>query len=137
MFVFEHERLDAYRLAREFNRAVYRLTRLSRKGWHDHIDQQVRAAASILRNIAEGAGEWSPKEKAKFFRYAKRSADECAAILDTLVDYQMLRENEIEEAKELLGRIISMLIRLIKLFEAGGSAKHGVTKARKGTGTGT
>jgi four helix bundle protein len=32
-------------------------------------------------NIAEGAGEFSPSEKARFYRMARRSATECAAIL--------------------------------------------------------
>jgi len=76
------------------------------------------------RNIGEGAGEWQPKEKAKFFRYAKRSADECAATLDILVDYQMLEEREIAKGKELLGRIMSMLIRLTKRHEQGRQAKE-------------
>lgn len=80
------------------------------------------------RNIAERAGEWKPKEKAKFFRYAKRSADECAATLDTMVDYDMLREEDIKHAKELLARIIPMLIRLIKLFEEGRGAVEARTR---------
>ena len=130
MFVFEHERLDVYHVAREFNREACRLTKIVGKGNYDHINQLVRGAASMPRNIAEGTGEWQPKEKAKFFRYAKRSADECAATLDTLVDYDMLREGDIQHAKELLGRIIPMLIRLAKLFEQGRSV-------RRTSGTGT
>jgi four helix bundle protein len=103
------------------------------EGHYDHVDQLVRSGGSMPRNIAERAGEWKPKEKAKFFRYAKRSADECAATLDTMVDYDMLREEDIKHAKELLARIIPMLIRLIKLFEEGRSA----VEVRTGTGTGT
>ena len=33
-------------------------------------------------NIAEGAGEFSPADKARLYRIARRSATECAAILD-------------------------------------------------------
>ena len=33
-------------------------------------------------NLAEGAGELSPSEKARFYRMALRSATECAAIID-------------------------------------------------------
>jgi four helix bundle protein len=85
------------------------LTKIAAKGHYDHVDQLVRSGGSMPRNIAEGAGEWKPKEKAKFFRYA------------------------IKHAKELLARIIPMLIRLIKLFEEG----RGAVEARTGTGTGT
>ena len=92
--MFEHERLQVYQLARELNREICRLTKIAAKGCADHIDQIVRGGASIARNLAEGSGEWSPKEKAKFYRYAKRSATECCAALDVMVDYEMLRESE-------------------------------------------
>lgn len=35
-----------------------------------------------LITIAEGAGEYARYEKHRFYRMAKRSATECAAILD-------------------------------------------------------
>jgi four helix bundle protein len=115
--MFEHEKLDVYLLGRELNREIARITGICLKGGGDHIDQVIRAGASITRNIAEGAGEWSPKEKAKFFRYGKRSATEAAASLDVLVDYRMISDEQIASAKQLLLRIIPMLLRLIQKFE--------------------
>jgi four helix bundle protein len=47
-------------------------------------NQLRRATTSICLNIAEGAGEFSAKEKAPFYRIAKRAATECAAILDVV-----------------------------------------------------
>jgi four helix bundle protein len=117
--MFDHERLQVYQLARELNREICRLTKIAAKACADHIDQIVRGGASITRNLAEGSGEWSPKEKAKFYRYAKRSATECCAALDVMVDYEMLRESDIAYAKELLARIIPMLVNLVKRFERG------------------
>ena len=117
--MFEHEKLQVYQLTRELNREIARLTRIASKGNYDHIDQTVRCGGSMGRNIAEASGEWSPKEKAKFYRYAKRSGAECAARLDILVDYNMLREEDTVYAKELLERIIAMLVRLIHRFEGG------------------
>ena len=35
-------------------------------------------------NIAEGAGEFSKKDKARFYRIARRSSLECLAVLDLL-----------------------------------------------------
>jgi four helix bundle protein len=122
--MFEHEKLEVYQLARELNREICRLTKIASSGPYDHINQVVRAGGSIPRNLAEGGGEWSAKEKAKFYRYAKRSAAECAASLDVLVDYEMLRESDIKQAKELLRRIIPMLVKLIQLFESGGPGRN-------------
>ena len=45
-------------------------------------DQLRRASTSISFNIAEGAGEYAPADKARFYRIARRSATESAAILD-------------------------------------------------------
>src|SRR5688500_10091745 len=130
--MFEHEKLQVYQLSRELNREIWRITKISSRGYSDHLDQLVRAGSSITRNLAEGSGEWSPKEKAKFYRYAKRSACECAAALDVMVDYEMLRESDIAYAKELLARIIPMLIKLIKLFE-GGAPNRASPSTRTGT----
>ena len=118
--MFEHEKLQVYQFGRELNREIFRLTSIASKGSFDHIDQLVRGGASITRNIAEGCGEWSPKEKAKFYRYSKRSAGEVAAALDNLVDFRMLRDEDTLAAKELLANIIPMLVKLIQLFEGGG-----------------
>ena len=45
-------------------------------------DQLGRAALSIVLNIAEGAGEFSKKGKARFYRMALRSTTEWAATMD-------------------------------------------------------
>jgi four helix bundle protein len=45
-------------------------------------DQLHRASLSIVLNIAQGAGEFSPSDKARFYRMALRSGTECAAIID-------------------------------------------------------
>lgn len=39
-----------------------------------------RAGLSVLANFAEGAGESSPGDKARFYRYSLRSASEFAAM---------------------------------------------------------
>jgi len=63
-------------------------------------------------NIAEGAGEYSIDEKARFYRMAKRSATECAGILDVCRRLQLLEEKRYVLGRELLIRIVSMLIKM-------------------------
>ena len=109
----DHERLDVYQLARELARAGNTLVQQVPSGRADLIDQFRRTALSIPLNIAEGGGEYAPREKARFYRIAKRSATECAAVLDHMVDLNLLHEAEVHATKTLLRRIISTLVKLI------------------------
>lgn len=121
--VFDHERLDVYQVAIKFVVAANRIVESLPRG-HGHLaDQLHRASTSVPLNIAEGAGETSAKEKARFYRMARRSGTECAAILDICRELELA--SELTEARELLVRVVSMLIKLGKSHE------------RPGTGTGT
>lgn len=77
-------------------------------------DQLRRAALSISLNIAEGAGEYALEEKVRFYRMAKRSATECAGILDVCQRLQLVDEHNQTKGRELLIRIVSMLIKMAR-----------------------
>ncbi len=79
---FHHRQMDVYRVALDF--AVWRHALKLPKGNGDLSDQLSRASTSILLNIAEGSGEFSPPDKQRFYRMARRSAVDCAAALDLL-----------------------------------------------------
>ena len=79
---FDHEKLDVYQIAVEWVALAQDVAEALPRGEGNLADQLQRAAASITLNIAEGAGEFSAAEKARFYRIAKRSATECAAVLD-------------------------------------------------------
>ena len=100
---FDFERLDVYRLAVTVNRAV------ATTHWpvgRSHLkDQAIRAADSMVLNIAEGAERGRGTKAAKnHFRIAKGSAGEVFATLEIL-DLD-------PEARGKLQRIGSMLNRL-------------------------
>ena len=80
--LFDHERLDVYRTAIKFVILSDEILESLPRGRAYLVDQLQRAASSIALNIAEGAGEYARLEKHRFYRMAKRSATECAAILD-------------------------------------------------------
>ena len=75
-------------------------------------DQLQRAALSISLNIAEGAGEYAVDEKARFYRMAKRSATECAGVLDVCQRLRLVEENRYAKGRELLIGIVSMLVKM-------------------------
>jgi four helix bundle protein len=115
--IFDHERLDVYRLAIEYVASSYRIAK-SLNSVDRHVrDQWLRAAQSIPLNIAEGNGKQSLKDKRRFFEIARGSALECAAIHDVLqsIDAVDVATNQI--GKSDLKRIVSMLTRLIQRSE--------------------
>ena len=115
---FDHERLEVYQLSREFNRELLRLLESVPRGHSDSQDNLKRAGKSITRNIAEGAGRWKIPDKVHYYHIARASATECAASLDELVDFTVLAVDRIRMPKQLLSRIVAMLIAMIRSLEA-------------------
>lgn len=114
---FDHERMDVYRAALDFVKRATAIRGQFPTGRSSLADQLDRASVSIALNIAEGAGEFARKEKARFYRIARRSATECAAILDIIRELEMVDPSAVAAAKELLRDIVSMLIGLGKWAE--------------------
>lgn len=113
MDYFDHEKLDVYRLAVKFVGLADEIIEELPKGRSYLADQLHRAAASVSNNIAEGAGEFAPKEKKRFYRMARRSATECAAVLDVIRHRKLTPTQKLDEGRKMLLRIVSMLTRLV------------------------
>jgi four helix bundle protein len=110
--VLDHEKLNVYQVAIEFVLLADEVIEHLPRGRAYLSDQLQRAALSIPLNIAEGAGEYSIDEKARFYRMAKRSATECAGILDVCHRLQLVEEEHHMKGRELLIRIVSMLVKM-------------------------
>lgn len=110
---FDHERLNAYRVALAFNEWVgeFLSATNAKAAAKDQLD---RAATSIPLNIAEGNGKFSRRDRARFFDIARGSALESAAALDVLVSRRLTTEERIIPAKEQLLQIVNMLMGLLK-----------------------
>jgi four helix bundle protein len=119
---FDHERLDVYKIAIDLVALVDEVVSALPRGRGYIADQLQRAATSVPLNIAVGAGEFTPADKARFYRMAKRSATECAAIFDVCRRLQLVDTQRIDAARDLLLRVVSMLIQM--------------ARRRSGTGTG-
>jgi four helix bundle protein len=117
---FDHERLEVYQLAREFNREANRLLDELPAGHYDSKNNLRRGAKSITRNIAEGSGKWQIADKVHYYHIARGSATECAASLDELVDYDLVAEERIQKGKRILARVVAMLTAMIKSIESRG-----------------
>src|SRR5262245_7260526 len=107
MNAFDHEKLDVYQISIKFVALVGEVWERFPPGRHSLADQLGRASTSIVLNIAEGAGEFSRAEKARFYRMAKRSATECAAALDVCRVWKVVEEKKLEVGREMLLRIVA------------------------------
>ena len=108
--LFDHERLDAYRVARDLVLLVSGF--LKRSVPRDLRDQLDRASTSILFNIAEWAGKTARADKQRYYEIARGSATETAAQLDVLQIRGVITTDEYRSGRQLLLRIVQMLSRL-------------------------
>ena len=114
MNYFDHEKLYVYQAALEIVVLFDKIVSNFPKGRAYLADQLLRAGTSIALNIAEGAGEYSANEKCRFYRMAKRSATECAAICEICQRLELVDEDLYSNGRQLLIRIVAMLIKLAK-----------------------
>lgn len=78
------ERLDVCQRAIELLALVTETVEDIPRGHAERVDRLVRSAESIVRNIAEAPGRWSPADVAEHYALARGEAMECAASLDIL-----------------------------------------------------
>ena len=106
------QRLDVYQRAIEFLALVYDIVDALPRGHADRADQLSRAAESVVRNIAEGAGRWSPADSANRYKIARGEAMECAASLDVMKVRKVIADARYERGIQLLEAVVQMLTKL-------------------------
>ena len=95
---FDHEKLDAYHVAIDLVALASDIVNLMPRGNGHLADQLRRAATSVPLNIAEGSGEYAPSGKARFYRIARRSATECAALVDVCRRLDLVSVDKLDAA---------------------------------------
>jgi four helix bundle protein len=101
MKIERFEDIEAWQLARELTRKVYRLTK--KLGFtKDHgLKRQIQdAAGSSMHNIAEGFDSETNAEFMRFLRYAKRSCTEVQSELYVALDEEYISANEFKDVYE-------------------------------------
>ena len=118
------KRLDVYRAALDFIIIADDTIAQLPRGRSHLADQLHRAATSIVLNIAEGAGKFSKPDKRRYYLSAAGSTTECAAIFDVFLRLRAVPAERHSEAKALLERIASMLIKLAKSLHSEGRERE-------------
>ncbi len=110
--MFHHEKLTVYHGALTF--AGWSQTLIDsiakKTSTRDHLE---RVGDSIALNIAEGNGEFSQRDRARFFQIAHGSALESAACLDLFIARRCCEAAAIIEGKAILEEVVRMLFRML------------------------
>lgn len=112
--MFDFEKLEVYKKAKDFNIAVYQIIQ-SNKDWDKTTrDQLRRASFSIQLNIAEGSSRFSKADRKNFFVIARGSVFECVSIIDFLISVNLispqLHQKLYTDAEE-LSKILFTMVR--------------------------
>ena len=101
MRIQNFEDIEAWQLARELTRKVYRLTQKPRFAKDFGLKGQIQdAAGSSMHNIAEGFDSETNPEFIRFLRYAKRSCTEVQSELYVAIDQKYITREEFQDVYE-------------------------------------
>lgn len=120
------EDLEVYRLAREFRKAMYCITkRLPEIEKFGLASQIRRAAVSLTNNIAEGHGRYHYLDQIKFTLHSRGSLEELIDDLNVCEDEQYLSAEVIEALKTdgwRIRQLIDGYVRYLRQRSSGGSS---------------
>jgi four helix bundle protein len=101
MKISRFEDIEAWQLARELTRMVYRLTQRQAFGKDYGLKRQIQeAAGSSMHNIAEGFDSETNAAFIRFLRYAKRSCTEVQSELYVALDEAYISKDEFDSSYE-------------------------------------
>jgi four helix bundle protein len=101
MKIERFEDIEAWQLARELTRKVYRLTKKPGFAKDYGLKRQIQdAAGSSMHNIAEGFDSETNAEFIRFLRYAKRSCKEVQSELYIALDEEYISPKEFKDVYE-------------------------------------
>ena len=115
--MFDFEKLEVYKKARDFNKVIRAKILSSSELDQPTRSQLSRAALSIMLNIAEGAGRFTKPDKRNFYVIARGSIFECVAICDFLLDDRIIASSKYDEIYGMAEEISKMLYAMIQKLE--------------------
>ncbi len=101
MKIERFEDIEAWQLARDLTRKVYRLRKKPKFTKDYGLKRQIQdAAGSSMHNIAEGFDSETNREFIRFLRYSKRSCTEVQSELYIALDEEYILPNEFKDVYE-------------------------------------
>jgi len=118
MKIKKFEEIDAWKRARSFSKAIYKISSSEKfsKDWE--LKEQIRRAAlSIMSNIAEGFDSSSKIEFARFLSISRRSASEVQSQLYVALDQDYLDQKDFDFLYKEAEDIRKMVMGFIKYLK--------------------
>ena len=112
--MFGFQDLDVYRWSIRFLQLTSTLADQAVHGQREVYDQLRRAAMIVPVNIAKGndRGPLADRHARNYYRRARRSTVECAAIIDALEAINAISPEDLTMARDILERMVSSLGRM-------------------------
>lgn len=116
--VFDFEKLEVYQEMRGVNLKVLKHLFTQQADLDPYLqDQFKRASLSALLNLAEGTGRMASPDKKQSYITARSSVFECVAILQILLDTNLIEKSLYEELYSGFEKISRMLLGMIRSIE--------------------
>ena len=115
-YLFAFEKLDVWKLAKEFSIEMYKITKnFPPEERFGLVSQMNRAAVSVASNIAEGSARKGLKDKANFYQIAYSSLMEVTSQLLIAKELGFIQE---DSHKDLRSRIHELSNKLNALYNS-------------------
>ncbi|PWN07943.1 four helix bundle protein [Rhodohalobacter mucosus] len=114
MLDLKHKNLRVYRESIQLTKLIY----LTTEHFPNHekyglTNQMRRAAISISSNLSEGSARKSKNERIRFYEIARSSLVELDAQIETVIELEYLRRDELEELNEKINYVFALISRFM------------------------
>lgn len=118
MAITRFEDIEAWQLARDLTRQIYKATKEGRFAKDYGLKDQIqRASGSSMHNIAEGFDSSTNPEFIRFLSYAQRSCTEIQSQLYVALDQKYITEKLFQELYDLSQKTKSKIGGFIKYLK--------------------
>jgi S23 ribosomal protein. len=115
MFItLKHKSLHVYQAVRDLAKEIYKISMLlPAEEKFNMVPQIRRAALSVKLNLAEGSTRRSAVERNRYLEISRGSVVEIDAALETAVDLEYYKIDELNRVGELLNKCFAMLSKMM------------------------
>lgn len=104
------EDLEVYKVAREFRKPMYAVTRHLPDLEKYELGRQIRrASVSLTNNMAEGHGRFHYPDQIRFFLHSRGSLEELVDDLNVCFDENYLSSDEVAKLKERARGVLNLV----------------------------